>query len=310
MARLRLLLATKDDFRFWPTVQSHGWSSLPPFTADPAKRSLSRVLSLPGGLVLECTLDEVSGGVRVTCESPSPLSHEQRRALRTRLSASLRLDEDLSVFHKAIRKDPGYRWISGVRAGRLLRCPTVFEDLIKIICTTNCSWALTTLMTKNLVECLGPSTRTGSFGFPDPAAIAGCTEQFFRRNIRSGYRSPYLIELAESVASGRIAPERWRLPGQQADQIRTELLTIKGVGHYAAENILRLLGHYEYTGLDSWVRSRYYSIYHRGRRVSDRTINARYKRFGRWGGLVLWLEMTRSWYEEKGPELTVKKSDG
>lgn len=166
-----------------------------------------------------------------------------------------------------------------------------------MICTTNCSWALTTRMTENIVGLLGPTSREGWSGFPDAAIIAACTEQFFRNNIRAGYRSPYLISLAEAVASGRIDPESWRQPGRSTTELKKELLGIKGVGLYAAENMLRLLGRYEYTGLDTWVRGRYYELHHKGRRVSDRTITRRYTRFGRWAGLVFWLEMTREWYE-------------
>ena len=190
-----------------------------------------------------------------------------------------------------------YRWIPRLGAGRLLRSPTVFEDLIKMICTTNCNWALTTRMTMNMVALLGPTSPENWKGFPDAPAIAGCTEHFVRTKIKAGYRSPYIIGLAEAVASGRIDPERWRLPGKSTEDLRKELLSIKGIGLYAAETMMRLLGHYQYTGLDTWVRGRYYELYHRGRRVTDRTITRRYARFGRWAGLVFWLEMTKEWYQ-------------
>src|SRR6266545_2400997 len=49
------------------------------------------------------------------------------------------------------RKDlPDLRWALARGAGRLLRSPTVFEDAVKTLCTTNCSWALTRLMVERL----------------------------------------------------------------------------------------------------------------------------------------------------------------
>ncbi len=77
--------------------------------------------------------------------------------------------------------------------------------------------------------------------------------------------------------------------------------SVKGAGEYAAGNILRLLGRYEYLALDSWVRGKYSELYHGGRTVSDTTIARRYREHGQWRGLILWLEMTRDWFGEKFP---------
>src|SRR5881296_130475 len=50
-------------------------------------------------------------------------------------------------------------WIPKARAGRLLRSPSLFKDIVKMICTTNCSWSATQRMVQNLVQKLG--TRYG-----------------------------------------------------------------------------------------------------------------------------------------------------
>src|SRR5207247_2252043 len=67
----------------------------------------------------------------------------------------LRLDEDMRGFYREMGAAPEFEWIVQQGAGRLLRSPTVFEDLVKMICTTNCSWALTEKMVTGLVENLG-----------------------------------------------------------------------------------------------------------------------------------------------------------
>src|SRR5207245_2481087 len=106
-------------------------------------------------------------------------------------------------------------WVIEKGAGRMLRSPTVFEDLVKTICTTNCSWGLTKNMVTNLVQKLGsksepppsgggtdaasvaPSFYANKHAFPTPEAMASVGTEFYRDEIRAGYRSPYFVELAE-----------------------------------------------------------------------------------------------------------------
>src|SRR5204862_4724334 len=120
-----------------------------------------------------------------------------------------RLDDDMTRFYEAVVNDPDFSWIASSGAGRLLRAPTVFEDLVKMICTTNCSWALTDKMINSLVDALGRKSNDGGRSFPTPEAMARKSEGFYREEVRSGYRAPYLKELAERVASGEMEVESW-----------------------------------------------------------------------------------------------------
>jgi N-glycosylase/DNA lyase len=213
----------------------------------------------------------------------------------------MRLDEDLTPFHRMIASSPRYRWIATRRAGRLLRSPSVFEDLVKMICTTNCSWAGTSAMATNLCRTLGDRFDENQFAFPTPHALACSSEDLLRTTAKTGYRAPFLLELARSVDSGVLNPEHWRDPTLPAEDLYLQIRSIKGAGDYTAGNLLKLLGHYDYLGLDSWVRAQYYRLYHGGRKVRDSTISKRYESFGRWRGLLFWLEMTRHWYDGKFP---------
>jgi N-glycosylase/DNA lyase len=183
----------------------------------------------------------------------------------------------------------------------MLRAPSVFEDIVKMICTTNCSWALTETMVGNLVGEFGRPFNNSLKSFPIPETMAGTTEQFLRKNVRAGYRSPFLLEFAENVANGKIDIESWRYSELPTDILFKNLRSIKGVGEYSAANILKLLGRYDYLGLDSWVRSKYYELYHSCRKVTDRTIEQRYKPYGKWRGIFFWMEMTKDWYDHKSP---------
>ncbi|MCX6122643.1 MAG: hypothetical protein NTX44_13620 [Ignavibacteriales bacterium] len=295
-----ITLDAPKDFDFWRTVYSHGWCSLRPFNVDKEHRALNRILTLTNGSLVLCEISEKKESLlNIKTESALLLTVAHRSEVIGQIGSCLRLTEDFSDFYRETRRYPNYRWIAKIKAGRMLRSPSVFEDVVKMICTTNCSWAFTEIMTNNLVEKLGESFDHGLKSFPSPEALAGTTDQFLRKHIKAGYRSPYLLEFAEKVASGSLDIECWRSSELSTEALFKELRSIKGVGAYSAGNMLKLLGRYDYLGLDSWGRAQYFKMYHNGRIVSDRTIERRYT--GKWRGLFFWLEMTKYWYDHEFP---------
>lgn len=292
-------LPVPPGFNFWRTVFSHGWCALPPFAHDPAGRTLSRIFTLPGGALTAVTLHGSDGGVLAEFDGAGPPDGRAAAALRAQISTCLRLDEDFSPFYREARRHPRYRWIPKAGAGRLLRAPTMFEDALKMICTTNCTWGLTTQMVSNLVRSAGERCDAVRSAFPSPEAVAGLTEKFLRKEVKTGYRSPFILEFAERVARGTIDPESWRTSPLPTAELFNEMRTVKGIGPYAAGNLLKLAGRYDELGLDSWVRSRYYELRRGGRRVKDATIARDYESYGEWRGLFIWLEMTRDWHNDK-----------
>jgi 3-methyladenine DNA glycosylase/8-oxoguanine DNA glycosylase len=297
----RIEIKTPPLFNFWRTVYSHGWCSLPPFFVDKEHASLSRLLELGDGTLIQCVMRTKPGGITVALKGQTALTADRKIEIRNLLCACLRLHDDLSEFYREAARDSKYRWIPKSGAGRLLRAPTVFEDVVKMICTTNCSWSLTEVMVRNMTTVLGKSLGDGLSSFPSPQAIAGTTESFLRKHIRAGYRSPYLLELATVVADGRLDPESWRSSPLATEELFKQVKAVKGMGDYAAGNLLKLLGRYDYLGLDSWVRAKFYELHTRGRKVKDSTIEKRYATLGKWRGLFFWLEMTRDWYSHKFP---------
>src|SRR5204863_4372957 len=117
--------------------------------------------------------------------------------------------DDMTLFYSSVAAHKDFEWIASYGAGRLLRSPNVFEDLIKTICTTNCSWSATDKMVNALVNELGIEAQGGGRTFPTPEAMASADEKFYWEKIRAGYRAPYLKELAERVASGELNVESW-----------------------------------------------------------------------------------------------------
>jgi 3-methyladenine DNA glycosylase/8-oxoguanine DNA glycosylase len=214
----------------------------------------------------------------------------------------LRLDDSLDEFYDSVAGDAEFGWIGESGAGRLLRSPTVFEDLVKTICTTNCSWKLTDKMVNSLVDYLGEPADDGRRAFPSATRMADMSADFYRDVVRAGYRAPYLLELAERVAGGEIDPESWLHSELPTLELKREMKQVKGVGDYAAENLLKLVGRYDVLALDSWVRGKFARVRNRARNASDKKIERFYSRFGTWRGLALWCDMTRDWLEDSSAD--------
>jgi 3-methyladenine DNA glycosylase/8-oxoguanine DNA glycosylase len=79
--------------------------------------------------------------------------------------------------------------------------------------------------------------------------------------------------------------------------LKKELKKVKGVGDYAAENLLKLLGRYDGLALDSWLRGQFYKTHNKGRKCADKKIDKFYSKFGSWKGLAIWCDMTESWFK-------------
>ena len=122
------------------------------------------------------------------------------------------------------------------------------------------------------------------------------SEQWLRKEISCGYRAPYLLELCKNISSGKIELESLRTSKLPTEELYQKLRTIKGIGHYAAGNLLKLLGRYDYLGIDSWVRTQFFATHKKGRKVSDSTIEKHYQKYGKWRGLVCWMEATADWH--------------
>jgi 3-methyladenine DNA glycosylase/8-oxoguanine DNA glycosylase len=287
-----VFLDVPKNFSFKATVYSHGWCELLPFELDDQNWSLTYVFSDKKNKNLtSAVLTEEKGKVRIDLANskvdPAKVLDDARHLLR--------LDDDLTDFYGKLVGHQGLEWVSTRKAGRLLRSRTVFEDLIKTLCTTNCSWGLTKIMVKNLVDKLGAPAGGGKRAFPTATAMASMPEEFYRTEIKAGYRSPYFVELSAAVASGDLDPEAWLISDLSTADLKKEMKAIKGVGDYAAENLLKLVGRYDGLALDSWLRSQFYKK-HNGEKVcKDKEIERYYNKFGPWRGLAIWCDMTEKW---------------
>lgn len=257
----------------FPTLLfGHGWIFLAPNV--PGEAGLERTLRLADG---QCVWVRISydGKIRVRGRSPAPLDDRQRREVAQLCSRMLRLEDDLAEFHRHCAADATLRFVASHLAGRLLRSPTVFEDVVKTICTTNCSWANTKRMVAALCDLAGGV-------FPHAAELVQLGPDAIRRQTGAGYRAEYLYEFAARVASGELDPEAWLDDPWSDDQVLQILRSIKGVGPYAARHVLMLLSRYDQIPVDSEVKKWIQRVHFRGRRVRESRLLARYERFAPW----------------------------
>jgi 3-methyladenine DNA glycosylase/8-oxoguanine DNA glycosylase len=302
-AELPLVGAGGEPVDLRRTIASHGVADLPPNRTDEDALTIETTVRVPRGRPRTVLVEPgPSGKARVTVRGPAP-SGQAAAALLTEIGHILRLDEDLSEFYELVREDPDLSW-AGRGAGRLIRSTTVFEDVVKTICTTNCAWSATVRMVSALVEHLGePAAGTGDGpwgrAFPTPEVMAEADESFYKDVMRAGYRGPYLQSLAASVASGELDLEELSRASRKElsdEAVAEQLLALPGVGPYAAAHVMMLVGRYSPLILDSWTRPKYAQV--NGRKASDATIERRFRRYGPYAGLAFWLYLTRDWVED------------
>jgi len=214
------------------------------------------------------------------------------------------LDVDLDGFARSIAGEGDLARALANGRGRILRAPSLFEDAVKMLLTTNCSWAATKGMVVRMIAEAG----AGGLAFPTPESVAALSVSKLKTKIRCGYRAESLARFARRVARGKLDLSTWERADASAEEIRAVILSEHGFGPYAAEGLLRLLGRHDYLALDSWVRQEYRRRYPGPRRTTDRAIARRYARYGAHRGLALWLDMTSHWHETAGESLRMRLS--
>ena len=290
----------------WRTLISHGFAGLAPTVLDEEARTLSLTVRVPRGRPRRVQVSDAGPRrARVDVLGPRPGPSVVATALAG-VAHVLRLDQDLSRFYERVRDDPDLAW-AATGAGRMLRSPTVFEDVVKTICTTNCAWGATVRMVNALVTHLGEPALGGdgplTNAFPTPEAMMGQPESFYRDVVRAGYRGAYLRSLARSVADGELDLEALAtatIEDIPDAELEAALLALPGVGPYAAAHIMMTLGRHSRLILDSWTRPTYARLAGRRGPVADRTIERRFRRYGDFAGLAFWLYVTSDW-DERSP---------
>lgn len=308
-------------FQFRSTLLSHGWIELAPFHADKDFTRLHRIHRLYSGRVIHFTVRTSDSDALVIETGDDRLDREEQEEVADAVRRIFQLDLDLSPFYELLRGDDRYGWVERRGAGRLLRSPSVWEDVAKTLLTTNTTWAMTRGMVRRLTL-LGdrfdagrsgdaPEARSNPAGgagggagkdlrhaFPLPEQVASLSLSEFDAHVRAGYRSGYLHELATKIANGDVDVESWERKDLSADELYSRVKALSGFGPYAAGAVLKLLGKFDRLALDSAARSMFAREFSGGDRVLDAAISTHYQPYGKWRGLVMWMDLMGAYLRE------------
>lgn len=293
-------LRVPQPFELDVVLRGHGWVALAPHSYDRTRARLSTTIDLSTvgarGPVVDIELRQSKpAALDVQVHARAPLERTMLARLRGALITSLSLELELEPFWARCASTPRLAWVQQRGAGRLLRSPTLFEDLLKLLMTTNCSWANTRSMAERTTEALGRRGPAGRRAFPSARTCAKQDEAFWRDVVRVGYRASHCRALAQGFASGSLSRAHFDDPNLDTAEVRQRLLALPGFGPYAAGQALRLLGRFDDLALDSWVRSRAATL-HGLASGDDRAIAACYDDFEEYAGLALWMDVTRDWH--------------
>jgi 3-methyladenine DNA glycosylase/8-oxoguanine DNA glycosylase len=283
---MELSLSARPPFNFLSVVNSHGWYQLAPFRFDEARRVLFYTDRLSTGRILEYRIAARTDGLKVHTAALNPA---ERKEVRERVAWMFGLDQDFSAFYQAARGEPKLSRARKLAHGRVLRSPTLFEDVVKTILTTNTLWAATRRMNLNLIDTFGAELDgSDPRAFPAPGRIAAASPEVLREKVRVGYRAGALHELAQRVASAEFDLESLKTSALPTLELRKELMKINGVGPYAAANLLMLLGRHDFIPIDSWALKVVSHEWYRGKPVTAKQVERRFKKWGAYKGLAYW----------------------
>ncbi len=272
---MELVIPAPSDFSFIETVSAHGWRRLLPFAWDEDTQTLSRAEAFGDGQVVLLKIYAEGGEVRVQADTDC-----DKAVLAARVKRMLQLDLPLDKFHAYCQTCPELAHMAECCRGRLLRSPTLWEDTVKVIATTNTTWAQTIAMTARLITEFGTEGRA----YPTPAQIAAVPFAEFAAGARMGYRNAYVHAIATAVCDGALDLEAWQASELSAADLRKRLLGLPGVGPYGAACLMLYLGKPAHVNSDSVARAAL--TQELGRPVTDKEVHAFFEAHGEWRGLV------------------------
>ena len=232
----------------WPvdlglTVASHGWVHLEPWRWDAESGTLSRAERIDGrlGTVFVRQRDPTMFWVTWDGLHKSDTDEIMWRVQRW-VSADWSPEAAVAALATGFADEAALVARGG---GRLLRCSTFYEDFVKTLLTVNTSWSGTCRMAAALVA------EPGGGAFPLPEAVIDYGEERLRRIAKLGFRAPTAV-----AATRRMLDDGVLDPAGHGDADRLDhdyLMSLKGIGPYAAAHCRMLLHDFSRIPVDSVV---------------------------------------------------------
>lgn len=289
-----MTIPSPGPFDFISAATSYGWVELAPTAWIDTEKTVTRPEKLESGNYALCEAKADSRGILLTItHRHHELTQDEKNELQYKFCKIFRLDENFTEFYDLCRVNFKSNSQSLVGKGHLMRCPTVFEDLVKTICTTNTTWSGTKRMIHNIVTNFGDKIPFGSniFTFPNAHRIANIDSTELSSLTGLGYRAQYIVELAKNFSNGTLSESIFTEIKNDTALLKKLLLSIKGVGPYAASTMLMLLGNYCDLAIDSEMKSFVHKKYYPNKTSIKRAdIEKVYSHWGNWKYLAYWFD--------------------
>lgn len=282
-------------------VRSHGWPTLAPCNLD--ANTLQWIATLPSGAAQTVTIRWRNGSRTLRIAADASLNRRDGEAVESSVRRMFFATEKFDAFWKHCASHPALKRCAQERAGAMFRSATLYEDLVKTICTTNCTWGNTKSMVRKLCLLLGeaengpirPIRRISPIengqprhAFPSIDTVARARHTTLLK-AGLGYRAAYIRDLSRAILDGSLDLHTWETERDTA-KLRQDLLAVKGIGPYAANHLLMLLGHYDLIPCDSVAREFLGLPVRATAREVDKAMHTRYEPWGRYAALAYMLE--------------------
>jgi 3-methyladenine DNA glycosylase/8-oxoguanine DNA glycosylase len=230
-------LDLQQPFNLRMTVESHGWCQLAPWhwNDERLERTVRVGENAEWARVHQPSEDQLV--IETSSSSPDAVSE--------RVARWLQLDWDPSEFLALCeRNDPEIARFIRSGGGRFLRGDTFFEDLIKTICTINTTWKQTKSMVASLVA-------LGDGVFPEPHELQTIGPERLAKECKLGFRA----RTVDTVTDQLLRDQAIQTDGTACDDIINYdyLISLKGIGPYAAAHTMMLMRNFETLPVDSEV---------------------------------------------------------
>jgi len=261
IASTNMLLKCPEFYDLYMTCHTHGWKMLAPYQWLEQENALLMTM-YAGEDAVDVRVRQRDSNLKIEITSRGPLTPEHKANLRFGIRRALDLDTDTTSLYRVARKQhASLAKLVRAGAGRLLKCPSLWEDAVKTLFTTNCSWNLTL---KVAAACCAPPfarvSPAGRYPFPKPSDIQRYTPEQLRKRIPIGYRAQAMCLLARRFSRTEVDLEPELLPRHFEEAYKT-VRSWYGFGDYAASHVLVLEGKFHKIPVDTvvidFVRSQY-----------------------------------------------------
>ncbi|WP_440896986.1 DNA-3-methyladenine glycosylase family protein [Amphibacillus sp. Q70] len=280
-----------ETFNFKAAITDYGWWMLSPNDWHDEECLFYRPIRLSRDRNLLLCISKHSNHLMINTETEMSLDHNDMKEIKDQVSWMFRLQDSFEPFYALCHDHEELLHIPANRKGRLLRSPSLFEDVVKVILTTNTRWKQTMNMVSNLVNGLGESVKANHQNefktFPTPERVLEAGESYLKEHVRVGYRSAYIIDAATKALDPVFDLESYKV----LDSDITKLKEIKGVGPYAFNTLAMILGKYDLLPVDSEYKAHVIKKYFNGKKPTKQKLESVYDKWGSYKFLAYWYDI-------------------